>query len=104
MGVQRAINTALKDEARRWQKKKKDTATEKKRGKGELQMMWKEENEQRRFAKWLHRTTVQALRAGLSEKKNKQKEEQQMRKWWAERKAFVDQSDKIDGLLRLKHQ
>ena len=104
MGVQRAINRALKDEAKRWQKKKKDTAKEKTHEKGELQMMRKEENEQRRFAKWLHKTTVQALRAGLSEKKNTQKEEQQMGKWWAERKVFVAQSDKIDGLLRLKHQ
>ena len=67
-------------------------------------MMRKEENEQRMFAKWLHKTTVQALRAGLSEKKHKQKEEQQMRKWRAERKASVAQSGKIDGLLRLKHQ
>ena len=58
-------------------------------------MMRKEEHEQRRFAKRLHKTTVQALRAGLSEKKNKQKEEQQMRKWWAERKAFVAQSENL---------
>ena len=72
---------ALKDEAKRWPKKKKGTAKEKKNEKGEVQMMRKEENEQRRFAKWLHKTTVQALRAGLSEKKNQHKEEQQMRKW-----------------------
>ena len=54
--------------------------------------MRKEENDQRRFAKWLHKTAVQALRTGLSQKKKQHKEEQQMRKWGAERKASVAQS------------
>ena len=83
---------------------KKDAAKEKNNEKGEVQMMRKEEHDQRRFAKWLHKTTAQALRTGLSERKKQHKEEQQMRKWWAERKASVAQSDKLDGLLRLKHQ
>ena len=65
--------------------------------------MRKEENEQRRFAKWLHKTTVQALRTGLSEKKKQHKEEQQMRKWWAERKASVAQSSTSEVASEVAH-
>ena len=53
--MQRAIDRALKDEAKRCSLLKKDKAKEKKKEKGESRMMRKEENEQRRFVKWLQK-------------------------------------------------